>query len=98
MINEIKKIEKDGNTYAIYEINGYTVNFSKRDWGITMSINPIDRQSYLPAIYFFEENEDRFEIQTVSYGALKSSEIDKVIEGYRTAQKTVVELEKFFGI
>ena len=95
MMNEIKKIEKDGNICAIYEINGYRVNYSKLDWGITMSINSIDRQSYLPEIYF---DENKFRIQTTSYGALESSEIDKVIEGYKTAQETVEELKKFFKI
>ena len=65
---------------------------------LSLLFNKID--NYIHDIYT-EENSDTFEItgfeiQTTSYGALKTEEIEKVVEGYNIAIKTVKELEKIF--
>lgn len=49
--------------------------------------------NYIPEIYYddglFGDEKPRFEIQTVSYGAMSSKEIEKVIAGYTEAVEAV---------
>ena len=54
-------------------------------------------EEYLPDIYYekrFGAKIGHFEIQTTSYGSLPSEEIDKVIAGYKEAQKVAALAEK----
>ena len=103
---ELKITEnREGNRGAeitIYENDYYTV---KKVVGVNDYIDVVitakDKiDNYIHDIYI-EENSDTFEItgfeiQTTSYGALKTEEIEKVVEGYNIAIKTVKELEKIF--
>ena len=103
---ELKITEnREGNRGAeitVYENDYYTV---KKVVGVNDYIDVVitakDKiDNYIHDIYT-EENSDTFEItgfeiQTTSYGALKTEEIEKVVEGYNIAIKTVKELEKIF--
>ena len=103
---ELKITEnREGNRGAeitVYENDYYTV---KKVVGVNDYIDVVitakDKiDNYIHDIYI-EENSDTFEItgfeiQTTSYGALKTEEIEKVVEGYNIAIKTVKELEKIF--
>lgn len=101
-MKEIKRLEKENSVHIIYEVNNYTVIYNKYEWGIQIGITPDFKFDYLPEIYFdndlLGEKPTRFRIQTTSYGALEVEEIDKVVEGYRIAQKTVKEIVEFFGL
>lgn len=74
---------------------GYVIDYRE---GEIKYITPRDRGSYTPEIYggrkMFGEYRP-FEIQTTAYGTLSSEEIDKVIAGYRAAQKMVKVLNEF---
>lgn len=103
--NEIKRLEGEGGKMAvIYELDGYRVRVADASYntgGYDISVTPIEKSkgSYLPDIYVGEHNGRGFQeisIQTTSYGALKPSEIDKVIKGYQTAQSVAREIEAAF--
>ena len=103
---ELKITEnREGNRGAeitVYENDYYTV---KKVVGVNDYIDVVitakDKiDNYIHDIYT-EENSDTFEItgfeiQTTSYGALKTEEIEKIVKGYNIAIKTVKELEKIF--
>lgn len=100
-ITENRK-DNRGAEITVYENDYYTV---KKVVGVNDYIDVVitakDKiDNYIHDIYI-EENSDTFEItgfeiQTTSYGALKTEEIEKVVEGYNIAIKTVKELEKIF--
>lgn len=84
--------------------------FKKRDrkdeelkkWFVSYSVFKNSKYGdirYLPEIYWEGEplsKEDRFVINTTSYGALGVEEIEKVIDGYQEAVEVVKILTKNF--
>lgn len=100
----MKLVEKH-NGYEIYDIeNGYTVIKEYCSWisrGFRLQFNP-ENGSYLPQIYdsidclkYTDSGVDfAFEIQTTSYGVLEPDEINKVINGYKTALVTIEFVKK----
>lgn len=91
-----------GYRVTVYENDYYTVKkIVDVNNYIDVVINTKNKiDNYIHDIYT-EENSDTFEItgfeiQTTSYGALKTEEIEKIVKGYNIAIKTVKELEKIF--
>lgn len=96
------KVTDKGNKITVYENDYYTIKkiVDVNNYiDVVINIkNKID--NYIHDIYT-EENSDTFEIigfeiQTTSYGALKTEAIEKIVKGYNIAIKTVKELEKIF--
>lgn len=92
---------QDGKNYLDYEIGKYQVNVvsSENGWK-QISIRADYNERYLPDIYYHydicDSFEPRFQIQTTSYGALNSDEIENVIKGYEIALEVVEALTKEF--
>ena len=81
--------------YQRYRIGNYEVVATTYESGYkSLSIYPDRDQKYLPEIYFipaewYMGGEDRFSIQTTSYGALPEAEILKVMTAMQEALEVV---------
>lgn len=100
-------VQYEGTTYTLgdyYEIEKYVRTYEDGTGVETIYVNHKDwkvaRENYIPEIYykndFFGERKPRFEIQTTSYGAMDTEEIQKVIKGYQEAIEAVEILTKAF--
>ena len=91
---------EDGSVRVIYKLGGYHIIVSDASYmpgGYSISVEVIDRDSYLPCIYVsnrFGQAVQTISIQTTSWGALEISEIDKVVEAYTAAKAVAQEIEK----
>lgn len=96
------RINSQGNKVVTYENEYYILTKIIYQYGYSSIVisekNKNDNYRY--SIYVKEDfDTDKilgFKIQTTSYGALAVDKIEKVIEGYNIAIKTVKELEKMF--
>ena len=85
-------------TISIYSAEGSSYILKKRDY-TTYSVFDIwetESNEYLPTIYVNENMDGHIEsldIQTTSYGAVGTEEMDRIIEGYKMAVDTVRALE-----
>lgn len=97
--------EEVKTTYRLYQAGKYEVDVTDREYkdgntwrniGISKDYN----ERFLPEIFFsnsiISKGEEKFNIQTTSYGSLEPDEIKQVIEGYEYALEAVrILTEKF---
>lgn len=93
---------QDGGVQVIYEFENYYIYVSDASYmpgGVSIYAEAIDRDSYFPSIYIessFGQKVQEIKIQTTSWGALEISEIDKVIDCYKSAQLVAHEIKEAF--
>ena len=98
LIDEIMTEDKE---IKYYQSQYYEIRLRKYLHTDCKSVN-VSRSSgyYIPAIEVIEDNNNYdivgFEIQTTSYGALSTEQIEEIIKGYEIAVATVKQLEKMF--
>lgn len=103
---DLKTIDFEEGTKnrAVLELGHYrvictTVEYKNGDVTEDMMIREDPNVEYLPEIYYEDLwGEEKFEIQTTSYGALSPDEIRKVVAGYQEAMLVVETLQKNFKI
>ena len=96
-------VVKGKNIISIYSAEDSPYVLKKRDCTTysDFTIWETSNDKYLPTIYVNENMDDHIEsldIQTTSYGAVGTEEMDKIIEGYKMAVDTVRALEKLLGL
>ena len=105
---EKKTQEVDGTRYTLnrYAIGEYAVSVYDSFYADGSSRHSIEVEeprgdTYLPHIYYrnawFGREVPTFEIQTTSYGSLKTEDFKKFLEAQRTALEVVEVLEAEFG-
>ena len=94
---------KEKITISIYSAEGSSYILKKRDY-TTYSLFDVwetESNKYLPSIYANENMDGHVEsldIQTTSYGAVGTEDMEKIIDGYKMAVDTVRALEKLLGL
>lgn len=80
-----------------YALN-YAVNKQYKEGGRLypmIAISSVGNREFKPWIYFFEDDERRFTVQTTSYGALGLDDYEKFAINVNKAYKLLKELEEF---
>lgn len=94
---------KEKNIISIYSSEGSSYILKKRDCTTysDFTIWETSNDKYLPTIYVNENMDGHIEsldIQTTSYGAVGTEDMEKIIDGYKMAVDTVKALEKLLGL
>ena len=100
MLKLINAVQDREDRYELYEMDLYKVEVSYYGKFKNIYVSPKDCNDYIPEIYFKDgvlgKGKEKFRIQTTAYGALDMSEIEKMMEGYKSAIKAVKELTERF--
>lgn len=99
-MNLVEKKESCGKTREVYTIGSYEVIVVIFENCVNDIMVYAEDKRFVPSIYvcqsIFDDEIKGFEIQTTSYGALKSEEIKEVIKGYEEACEVVKVITERF--
>ena len=99
------KTAPDGRQMMAYELDGlddYGVTVIDADYmpgGLRIEVRTLHKNRYTLDVYVdseFDNDVQTIRIQTSGWGAMESSEIDKVVAAYTAAQKLAHEIERAF--
>jgi len=92
--------KKDINHIKIYESENYKLRIFTYNSGyisVDANRNEVNKKDYIPALYIRQNDDnmvEEIEIETCSYGSLNSEQVKEMIEKYKIAIDSVIELKE----